>query len=238
MPNAPTGPRVLEQHPGGQVRHHRRAARALGPGPVLRPRPGRARQDLQPDRRMGAGVRLGAAGVAPARCRRRSPTRWTSGSSGPCRRPGRRSWTPAGRTGTSTRSGSPSSWATRSVARSTTRRRMRIQFPELARDLGSAPVVRVAAGRGARGDPRAVAPAVRGRLPGDHRGHHARRAGQRDRRPGRQPVQLPWTQLHHRRGLRLRPRRDGVGGAGPRRPASTTPSSPAASTATWASTRS
>ncbi len=95
---------------------------------------------------------------------------------------------------------------------------MRIQFPELARDLGRVPVVRVAAGRGARGGPRAVAPAVGRRLPGDHRGHDARRAGQRDGRPGRQPVQLPRTQLHHRRGLRLRPRRDGVGGAGPRRP--------------------
>ena len=68
----------------------------------------------------------------------------------------------------------------------------------------------------------------------DHRGHHARRAGEHHRRPRRQPVQPPRSQLRHRRGLRLGPGGHGRARSKGSSTASTTPCSPAASTATWA----
>ena len=61
--------------------------------------------------------------------------------------------------------------------------------PSCGRDLERSAVVRGAArSRSASGPRRDRASAFLGRTPGDHRGHHARRAGQRHRRPGRQPA--------------------------------------------------
>ena len=81
---------------------------------------------------------------------------------------------------------------------------LRINFPEFARELeGSATFAAL---------PQEVREAIvdeTGKRPADrhprhHRGHHAGRAGQHHRRPGRQPLQLPRAELRHRRGLRVR----------------------------------
>ena len=119
------------------------------------------------------------------------------------------------------------------------RSNLRIEFPEFARDLRAAPSFAALPGPGARRragrDPRRrsspASPAItEDTMPGELANVH--------RRPGGQPVQLPRPQLHHRRGVRLRrwPR------CRPRcadcRPATSTPPSPAASTATWTRRRS
>ena len=65
--------------------------------------------------------------------------------------------------------------------------------------------------------PASCARNIEARLPRDHRGHDARRAGQLHRRPHRQPVQPARPELHRRRRLRLGDGGDGRGDRGPRR---------------------
>ena len=106
MPDAPDATAFWQNLRDGRYSISDVPARALGPRAVLRPRPGRAGQDLQPHRRLGPRVPLGAAGRGGCRSRRRSPRSSTSASSGPCRPPGRPCSMPAGRSGEWTRSGS------------------------------------------------------------------------------------------------------------------------------------
>ena len=61
----------------------------------------------------------------------------------------------------------------------------------------------------ARDDRGRAARQLRGLAPGDHRGHDAGRARQLHRRTGRQPVQPPRAELHHRCSLCVRARGDG-----------------------------
>ena len=78
---------------------------------------------------------------------------------------------------------------------------MRIELPEVLQDLESSRVVRGAERRSASAHPRRDTCALPRPLRRDQRGHDARRTGQRDGGPHRQPVQLPRAELHHRRGL-------------------------------------
>ena len=131
----------------------------------------------------------------------------------------------------STSSAAGSSSATRCRASSTTGPRCASRIPEIARELSG---------------PGSFAPcrppcattsgASSGRLrrlaPPSHRGHHAGRAEQLRRRPGREPLQPAGPQLHRRRRLRVGAGRAERRGRGAVAGESTWPS-PAASTATW-----
>ena len=57
---------VLAEHHRRPLLHHRRSEGTVGPGPVLRPGPERARQDLLAHRRLGPRVRMGPDRLAPA----------------------------------------------------------------------------------------------------------------------------------------------------------------------------
>ena len=111
---------------------------------------------------------------------------------------------------------------------------LRINFPEIARELESAPSF-AALPPALREQVARRAAVVRGKpLPPDHRRHDARRARQLHGRPDREPLQLPRPELRLRRGLRLRARRDQRRRWRASSSATSTPRSPEASTATWA----
>ena len=237
MPDASTGDAFWDNVVRGQVLHHPDPVRTLGPGAVLQRGPHRPRQDVQPDRRVGARVRLGPdrlAAADPAQGRRADGRRPAVGRLGCTRGADRRRL--AGLVGRQ-RPG-------RRHPRQRPRRREALPVEHADPAAGGAQAAR---GVGDPGQPRARDPRAdrRGdptRLPRQrlrhHRGHDARRARERHRRPGGEPVQPARHELHHGCRVRLRAGRAELG----RRPAwsttSSTPSSPAASTATWASTRS
>ena len=85
----------------------------------------------------------------------------------------------------------------------------------------------------ARRSARSSASVGDGRYPRDHRGHHARRAGQLHGRSGGEPVRPPRPELRRGRGVRVGARRHRRVVARPDRTTTTTRSSPVASTATW-----
>ena len=89
---------------------------------------------------------------------------------------------------------------------------LRVEFAEVMHGLCTAPSF-AALPEAVRAAVLARDPGVvPGRAAGDHRGHHARRAGQHYRRPDREPVQFPRPQLHHRCRVRIRAGRDVRGG--------------------------
>ncbi len=77
-----------------------------------------------------------------------------------------------------------------------------------ARARGRRELRRAARGR-ALHDREGAARQPPGLAAGGNRGHHAGRARELHRRPGRQPLQSPRSQLHHRRRLRIRAGGDG-----------------------------
>ena len=206
-PRRPGRGELLGQRPRRPLLDHRRVAGPLGPGPLLRRQPEGAGQDLLQDRRLGARLDVGPAGVEAAdpATRRR----------GDGRRP-----EVGGRL-------HPGGAARLRLARTTDRRRTHRRRAR-QRDVRRAPLPHRAAHRLPRarprarpgadvpgparrrpqGDQRRVRRADRPPLSGDHRGHDARRAGQLHGRPGRQPVRPPRAQLRRRRRLRVGPRRD------------------------------
>ena len=181
---------------------------ALGSGALLRPGSEGAREDVLEDRRLGPGLGVGSARLeapGPAEGGRRDGRRPQVGGrvhadgadrrrlarspAGPRSHRGDHRQRPVGREALPD---GAADHVPRARARARARRELR----------------RAARGR-ALDDRGRAARQPRGLAPGDHRGHDAGRARQLHRRPGRQPLQPPRAQLHHRRGLRVRAGGDG-----------------------------
>ena len=204
MPDAPTGDAFWANVKGGKYSISEVPPERWDRDALPRPRPRRPRQDLLDHRGLGPRVRVEPDRLAAARAAhgRRADGRGTAmGGLGGARRPHRRRVAGLGRRRRPRRGG----------ARQRHRRREALRLldadPPPRGDPPARGVTHPAdpSGRHPARDRRRDALRLPRQHLRDHRGHDAGGARQRHGRPHRQPVRPARAQLHHRRGLRLRP---------------------------------